>query len=165
MTEKWLACCKGLYAVSNLGRLRRDKPGLRGAKAGRIIKGSKTLGGYPSAVVVIDGKFVGVLIHRLVAAAFIGPCPLGKEVNHIDGVKTNNNVANLEYVTRSENHRHAYRLGLKRAHRQRLTAKDVARIRRRRAAGESLRCIAKDYGVGFSNISAITCRRTWKYVT
>lgn len=51
-------------------------------------------------------------IHRLVATTFI-PNPNNKpEVNHIDGNKENNNVTNLEWVTKSENGFHAYRIGL-----------------------------------------------------
>jgi hypothetical protein len=54
---------------------------------------------------------VAYLVHRMVAAAFIGPSE-GKEVNHKDGDKRNNHYSNLEYVSRSENMRHANRMGL-----------------------------------------------------
>lgn len=57
------------------------------------------------------GNYAGVKrsmgIHRLVAAAFIGPCPDGLEVNHKDGDKKNNRVENLEYMTHRDNIIHA----------------------------------------------------------
>lgn len=53
-------------------------------------------------------------IHRLVAKYFLDPPDSpDMEVNHIDGVKTNNFATNLEWVTKSENAKHAYRLGLR----------------------------------------------------
>lgn len=58
----------------------------------------------------IGGKSAAV--HRLVSLGFI-PNPLGlKEVNHIDGDKANNRSENLEWCTRSQNMKHAYRIGL-----------------------------------------------------
>ena len=53
-------------------------------------------------------------LHVLVAEAFLGPCPKGKEANHRDGDRKNNAASNLEFVTHSQNVRHALRLGLRR---------------------------------------------------
>ena len=59
-----------------------------------------------------NGKRRNIPAHRLIATAFI-PNPENKpQVNHIDGNKHNNAVSNLEWVTRSENCRHAFRTGL-----------------------------------------------------
>lgn len=51
-------------------------------------------------------------VHQLVAWAFNSPQPVGTVVNHIDGNKLNNTPGNLEYITNSENVKHAYRTGL-----------------------------------------------------
>ena len=48
--------------------------------------------------------------HRLVAQTFLGPVPKGKEVNHKDGDKHNNTLANLEYMTRQQNLIHYHRV-------------------------------------------------------
>lgn len=52
------------------------------------------------------------LVHRIVATYFCDNPEHKPEVNHIDGNKSNNRASNLEWVTRSENERHAYRTGL-----------------------------------------------------
>lgn len=56
-------------------------------------------------------------VHILVAETYLDPVDptIGLEVNHVDGVKTNNHFSNLEWVTKGENELHAYRLGLKKA--------------------------------------------------
>jgi len=50
-----------------------------------------------------DGKLYHRLVHRLVAAAFIGLCPAGLQVSHIDGDCLNNRLENLEYTTPKKN--------------------------------------------------------------
>lgn len=93
---------EGLYEVSDGGRVRT----LRG-KTPRILNINKTVAGYPHVGLVKKGESAKkrhwYSVHRLVAAAFIGPCPEGYVVNHKDENKANNAVSNLEYVTRLEN--------------------------------------------------------------
>ncbi len=87
------------YVINNLGEVRKDK---------KIINPSILGSGYYYIRLRKNLKRVS----RLVAESFI-PNPLNKpQVNHIDGNKLNNNASNLEWVTRSENMKHAYNNGL-----------------------------------------------------
>lgn len=109
-------------------------------------------------------------VHSLVAAAFIGPRPSGHQVNHIDGDKLNNRVENLEYCTRSENMKHAFRTGLQDNHgenhsRAKLNDIAIKEIRQRAGNGEKLVSIAKDYGIDQSAISRIVSGKRWGHVS
>lgn len=111
---------EGYYQVSNIGRVRRlptivnhSEPGFKAFRKGRIIKqayGKRF--GYLSAQLSKEGDVRTFRVNVLVAVAFV-PNPENKpQVNHINGVKTDNVAANLEWVTRIENKRHAIRMGL-----------------------------------------------------
>lgn len=105
MTEIWkdIKGHEGLYQISNIGRVksfRRNKT--------KILKNTKTVYGYSQ--VGING--IPSKVHILVAKSFIHnqenkPC-----VNHLNGVKTDNNVENLEWCTYKDNTLHAYRTNL-----------------------------------------------------
>lgn len=74
---------------------------------------------YMTVRIQINNKAHWVSIHRAVATAFV-PNPYNKPmVNHIDGNKLNNHVDNLEWVTASENQKHAYRTGLRKPNQER----------------------------------------------
>lgn len=93
--------CDERYYVSSDGRV---------LGANGLLKPVRGKDGYLRCNIAQDGKFRLWLVHRLVAEAFI-PNPDNKpEVNHIDGDKANNNVSNLEWVTREENIRHAHKV-------------------------------------------------------
>ena len=80
-----------------------------------ILKGRLTKSGYLQVSLKLDetGRFTNKYIHRLVAQSFIKNPEEKREVNHIDGNKTNNNVENLEWVTSSENQKHRHSIGFK----------------------------------------------------
>ena len=68
--------------------------------------------GYNYVVLYTNNTYKNILVHRLVAIAYLEN-PLNKRcVNHINGIKTDNRVENLEWNTHSENSKHAYKNGL-----------------------------------------------------
>ena len=87
------------------------KSGLRTIKS-RFQKTRLNNYGYTEVRLTKDGKTTTTFIHILIAKAFI-PNPYNKpEVNHINGIKTDNRIENLEWCTHSENINHAYKMGL-----------------------------------------------------
>ena len=184
MGERWVPMpgFESDYHLSDAGRVRRISSG-RGGVPGRILSAPPDGRGYPRLKLRdrASGARVDVKVHRLVAAAFIGPCPAGLDVNHINGVKTDNRAANLEYVTRSENLLHAWRVtkaarctaatAAKRETTRReaglgrkVSAEQVRAIRARIAAGEARERVASAYGITPSNVTAIARRKTWRHV-
>jgi len=106
---------EGLYQISNLGNVKslfRYKPNGQEVKE-KILSSCCDTVGYPCTSLWKNGRGKKFRNHRLVASAFIGEIGYKMEVNHIDGLKTNNNISNLEIVSRSENIIHAYRTGLR----------------------------------------------------
>lgn len=99
---------EGCYQISNLGRIKS----LKNPKE-KILKNNKTSRGYLEARLSSNGKIRHFSIHRLVAENFISNTNNLPEVNHIDGNKLNNNMENLEWITRSKNNLHAYRTKLR----------------------------------------------------
>lgn len=101
---------EGKYQVSNKGNVKSLPRNEQFCKrADEIVLRAFVCGsGYQEVLLCSDGKRKAALVHRLVAEAFV-PHKSGKrEVNHIDGNKFNNDSANLEWVTPSENIRHSY---------------------------------------------------------
>lgn len=96
----------GIYEVSNTGEVRSCFSG-----QWRTMKPHRTKGGYEDICLGVGANKKWLMVHRLVAMAFI-PNPEGKTyVNHKDFNRLNNRAENLEWVTATENHRHSDRAG------------------------------------------------------
>jgi hypothetical protein len=155
------------YEVSDQGRVRRIDSG----RIRRPVLIGGHGGEYPAVNLSVHNHQTMVLIHRLVALAFL-PAPErpGMEVNHMDGVKTNCAVTNLEWATARDNTEHAIRTGLRRPGipplrrgedhpSSKLTAREVQLIR---ASTETRAELANRFCVSTSTIKAIRCGRNWK---
>lgn len=117
-----------------------------------------------------NGSFKPFLVHRLVATAFLqNPNDL-PEVNHIDGNKYNNNVSNLEWVSRSDNQLHRINVLKKgfdgeRNTMSKLHSDQVLEIVKMHNAGVAHSQIAKMFNISCSTISDIIAGRSWNSVT
>lgn len=113
MNEEWREVHEGFYEVSNLGKVRRAKPGIS-TFVGRPVNPVFSATGY--AQVHLAGNVQRrAYIHHLVMEVFVGPRPHRMVINHKDGDKLNNSLENLEYVTQAQNAAHAIKtIGRKR---------------------------------------------------
>jgi NUMOD4 motif/HNH endonuclease len=166
--EQWLPVVgsEGFYEVSNFGRVR--SVARKGCK-GRILIFGKNRDGYLMLPLRIHSnhKYRSRTIHCLVAEAFLGSCPPGKEIDHIDGDKTHNSVFNLRYVKHSENAKSAVRLrGKWQKGNQgekhplvKLSNAQVIEIRRLKMEGMKQSDIAREFRVSRSQISRIVLKQ------
>lgn len=101
MSRQWrdIAGYEGLYQVSDDGKIRN-------AKRRRFLRPNIKKTGYAQVTLCKEGVCAYYSVHRIVASAFLAnPCGL-PQVNHKNGVKTDNRVANLEWCDAAENQRH-----------------------------------------------------------
>jgi hypothetical protein len=139
------------------------------AKSNKFLKDSR--GGYKEKyrkyVLYIDKKQKIKYVHRLIMEYF-GPTPAegANEVNHIDGDTTNNKMSNLEWVSSSENTRHAIRVGLfSRVHLTEKQVKEIKKIFRDEPDYHGkVPDVAKKYGVNNKVVMQIKHNINWKHV-
>jgi hypothetical protein len=149
------------YEISNLGRVKSIDRVIhhQGDKRVRRLRGvmlkmSKNLGGY--FFVNLGSQRLNATIHKMVAEAFLGPA-FGRDVHHKNGIKTDNRLENLQYLTRLQHFQEESRLGTRRGARgnshfkTKIKDEDIEKVFQMRAEGMKLMDIAKAMGVKSHN--------------
>jgi len=127
--------------------------------------------GYIRIALFLNNKQYNTIGHRIVWIYFNGIIPKGLQINHKNGIKTDNRPSNLELVTPSQNILHGINiLGSKVLHGEecgssKLTSKEVIKIRRIFASSKSTqKTLTKQYNVSKSQINRIINRKTWQHI-
>ena len=95
-----------LYAVSSTGKI-------LSIRSNKLLSPFLSKRGYLLVITSIDAYTKKYLVHRLVAETLLSNLDNKPQVNHINGIKTDNRVDNLEWVTQSQNNKHSYHIGIK----------------------------------------------------
>jgi len=165
---------EGYYQISNLGRVKSLYRIIKHEAKGEIIILQKILkvwfsSGYFRITLWKNNKRKTKTIHRLIALNFIPNPENKKEINHKNGIKTDNRIENLEWCTHKENMHHAIKNGLinckgESSLSSKLIEKEILLIRKKRKEGYTYEALAKQFNVHLVTIFRIIKRRTWKHI-
>ncbi len=171
---------EGLYYVTDTGEVwSYDREytipihNIKKIRKGRKIKTSKGTNGYLSISLCKNGIVESFSHHRLVAFHFIKN-PLKKpQVNHKNGIKTDNRAENLEWMTAKENSFHAFKTGLSKVPMfkgeqigtSKLKQEDILKIRQLLKKGLFQKDIAKLFKIDQTTVSDIKLRKRWNHIS
>lgn len=166
----------GLYEASDLGRIKTYNWKNQGREA--IMKPAKDKCGYLRTMLKSDnGKLSTIKVHRIIAQTFLDNPKNLPQVNHINGIKDDNRLENLEWCSVSDNLKHSYIMGFLDAKGEKnpaatITESEVLEIRANYIFGRKAKSkgdvtkkdLAEQYGVTVSCIKNIVLKKTWKHL-
>lgn len=128
--------------------------------------------GYQHVSLYIEGKLRTMTVHKIVTLVFLGERPEGHEVNHKNGVRDDNRLCNLEYLTKSQNNQLSYDsgrrvvAGTKNAN-CKLTEEQVRQVCERFVKGDfpSRAALGRELGISKSTLHSIFKRRQWTCIS
>lgn len=172
MQEIWkdIPNYEGYYQISSLGRVKSlerhivYKDGRERTYPSVIISNRVGTNGMELCTLTKNNRKKNIEIHRMVSIVFIGDCPKGYDICHIDGNCLNNNINNLKYDTRSENRIDNYRYGGK-ASTGKLNIKQVLEIRHKyKHEKYTYKQLSDIYDIGITQIGRIIRREAYTWL-
>ena len=149
---KPISSFEGFYTIYENGKIFSVRRGI-------YLKSRPNRNGYHVVCLYANGLKKWVTVHGLVAKTFLGPRPLNFTVNHKNGNKDDNSLSNLEYVSLSDNIKHAYRTGLKSISEERKKVLKSYRMGEkppnRALTDEQAKSIIEEYGRGGISMKAL----------
>ena len=150
------------YIVSSYGRVKSLK-----FKDGKILSQSRVGSGYLAVTLCNKGCYKNRLVHRLIAKAFLENKENKKQVNHINGMKSDNRLVNIEWATRSENQLHSINSKLRTTRgsknsQAKLNEKQVLEILNDDRLYSD---IVLEYNISISTVSDIKRGYSWTHIT
>lgn len=142
---------EGRYEVSDDGQMRSLTFAGKPRSEPKILKQRLDRDGYKRLNVVDDGKHTTWRVHRIVAAAFLGPCPDGMVPDHINRIRTDNRIGNLRYISERKN-------GSK------FTEEQVRQARRLTDGGMPTRKVAVITGISNTQVRRIRDGEDWAHL-
>ena len=149
---------EGLYQASSMGRIASVRYGFKPMSLLR------TTTGYLSIALRVNNSIKRGLVHTFIAKTFLYKCENCTQVDHINGIKSDNRVENLQWITRSDNMKHNYSRGITSVDKLKSKGKKVELFNKEgNSIGvfDSLRSAAKHIGVSHGNMSALVGNK-WK---
>ena len=174
--DEFVSAVQQKYSLSSTGMICRDEYYQTMPRGGvkfipqRIWNGNPDKDGYRLVSISGHGKEHTMRLHRLVGFTFLPWIDIYSQIDHKNGIKWDNRVENIQWVTASENVRRKFKLNLDSTKgscngKAKLTEPKVINIKRVLSNGGRRSLLADFYGVTTTTIDAIANGVTWKHVT